>query len=133
MSPELLKVVDRATKDPNARLYSLARLIDPDGRAAQDIGMITDCGDGAVDASGTLDGQWDHDWFTVDASDQSLCTGNASFAVISSAAVTMCVYVGCYRRERSDMDSDLFGLQHVLPQLLSLFYLLSMSRWTRTI
>lgn len=30
MSPELLKVVDRARKDPNARLYSLARLIDPD-------------------------------------------------------------------------------------------------------
>jgi len=30
MSPELLKVVDRARKDPNARLYSLARLIDQD-------------------------------------------------------------------------------------------------------
>jgi RNA-directed DNA polymerase len=30
MSPELLKVVDRARKDPNARLYSLARLIDLD-------------------------------------------------------------------------------------------------------
>lgn len=35
MSPELLKVADRARKDPNARLYSLARLVDPDalGRA----------------------------------------------------------------------------------------------------
>ena len=35
MSPELLKVVDRARKEPNARLNSLARLIDPDalGRA----------------------------------------------------------------------------------------------------
>jgi RNA-directed DNA polymerase len=30
MSPELLKVVDRASKNPNARLYSLACLIDPD-------------------------------------------------------------------------------------------------------
>jgi RNA-directed DNA polymerase len=30
MSPELLKVVERAKKDPNARMYSLARLIDPD-------------------------------------------------------------------------------------------------------
>jgi group II intron reverse transcriptase/maturase len=30
MSPELLKVVDRARKDPDARLYSLARLIDTD-------------------------------------------------------------------------------------------------------
>ena len=30
MSPQLLKVVDRASKNPNARLYSLARLIDPD-------------------------------------------------------------------------------------------------------
>lgn len=30
MSPELLKVVDRAKKDPNGRLYSLARLIDQD-------------------------------------------------------------------------------------------------------
>ena len=30
MSPELLKVVDRARKDPNARMYSLARLIDLD-------------------------------------------------------------------------------------------------------
>jgi len=30
MSPELLKVVERARKDPNARLYSLARLVDPD-------------------------------------------------------------------------------------------------------
>lgn len=30
MSPVLLKVVDRARRDPNARLYSLARLIDPD-------------------------------------------------------------------------------------------------------
>lgn len=30
MSTELLKVVDRARKDPNARLYSLARLIDQD-------------------------------------------------------------------------------------------------------
>ena len=35
MSPELLKVADRAGKDPDARLYSLARLVDPDalGRA----------------------------------------------------------------------------------------------------
>lgn len=30
MSPELLKVVDRARKDPNARIYSLARLVDRD-------------------------------------------------------------------------------------------------------
>ena len=30
MSPELLKVVERAKKDPNAQMYSLARLIDPD-------------------------------------------------------------------------------------------------------
>jgi group II intron reverse transcriptase/maturase len=30
MSPELLKVVERAKKDPNARMYSLARLVDPD-------------------------------------------------------------------------------------------------------
>jgi RNA-directed DNA polymerase len=30
MSPELLKVVERAKKDPEARMYSLARLIDPD-------------------------------------------------------------------------------------------------------
>lgn len=30
MSPELLKVANRAKQDPNARLYSLARLIDPD-------------------------------------------------------------------------------------------------------
>jgi hypothetical protein len=29
MSPELLKVVERAKKDPNAQMYSLARLIDP--------------------------------------------------------------------------------------------------------
>ena len=30
MSPELLKVVERAKKDPKAQMYSLARLIDPD-------------------------------------------------------------------------------------------------------
>ena len=30
MSPLLLKVVDRAKRDPNARLYSLARLVDQD-------------------------------------------------------------------------------------------------------
>jgi group II intron reverse transcriptase/maturase len=29
MSPELLKVVERAKKDPHAQMYSLARLIDP--------------------------------------------------------------------------------------------------------
>ncbi len=39
MSPELLKVAERAKKDPNARMYSLARLIDPDAlkRAFADI------------------------------------------------------------------------------------------------
>ena len=30
MSTELLKVVERAKKDPTAQMYSLARLVDPD-------------------------------------------------------------------------------------------------------